>query len=196
MKIFIDSTAPASGSFNFFTTDMLLSFYKSDAEFELVDGYLAPFDSKLRLKFETTFEKNIDQFFIEHSVIVPEFYRIIDTLQGGGNSNTNRSYSTDLRDVIIPYLGQVKYRFFITLTGGGSFYSSPIIPAIVPGKAQIVFADKKGKVYFPISSDQNQISIDSYNPASSERSGTFAFNYKDESGKIVEVRNGKYRLKL
>src|SRR5688572_13367407 len=51
MKIFIDSSVQVSSSFNFFTDDMLDSFYDSSAEFELGDGYLAPFDSKLRLKW-------------------------------------------------------------------------------------------------------------------------------------------------
>ena len=196
MKIFIDPTAPASAGFNFFTNDLITSFYTSSAEFELQDGYLAPFDSRLRLKFETTFEKNIDQFFIEQSLIVPEHYRIIDTLQGGGNSNTVRGYSSDLRDVPIIYLHTLKYRFFVTLTGGASFYTSPLPVTIMPGKAQIAFTDRKGKLYFPLSNIQNQISIDTYDPASSERRGTFSFSYKDESGKIIEVRNGKYHLKL
>jgi hypothetical protein len=197
MKVFIGKSDPDLGSFNFFSNSSLTPFYWNETDFTLQNGYIAPFDSKLLMKWETTFQNNIDKFYIQQSISNPETYQIIDSVKGGGYGYfiSLKQYSFKLPDVKIYYLNQVKYRIWVFLAGGASYYTSSWPASISPGKVQIVYTDPNGKVYFPLDNDQNQLTVTSYDPVTGERSGTFSFNYKDDSGNIIAVKNGKFHLK-
>jgi len=197
IKVFVGSTVQSPATFNFFTNSSLTPFYWNDSDFKLQNGFIAPFDSRLLMKFETTFENNIDKYYIQQSISSPETYQIIDSVKGAGSGTyaALKKYSVNLPDVRPYYLNQVKYRIWVTLTGGGSFYTSAWPATISSDKAQIVYTDPSGKVYFPLDNDQNQLVVTSYDPITGERSGTFSFNFKDGSGNIIAVKNGKFHLK-
>src|SRR5262245_13213994 len=63
MKIFIGNTQQGLQSFTFFNNSSLAPFFWNDTDFKLQNGYIAPFDSKLRIKWETTFENNVGQYY-------------------------------------------------------------------------------------------------------------------------------------
>jgi hypothetical protein len=197
MKIFVGNTQQGLLSFTFFNNASLAPFYWNDTDFKLQNGYIAPFDSKLRIKWETTFENNVAKYYIQQSVSNPESFENIDSINGSGSGTyaSKKVYSMNLPDVKPYYLNQAKYRFYITFTGGGSFYTATWPAAISSDKAQIVYVDPVGKVFFPLDNDQNQLTVSDYNLSTGARRGTFYFNFKDESGNIIAVRNGKFHLK-
>jgi hypothetical protein len=197
IKIFVGETQQGVVSFNFFNNSSLTPFYWNDSDFKLQNGYVAPFDSRLRLKWETTFENNIEKYYIQQSVSNPESYQIIDSVKGAGSGTYAplKKYSLNLPDVKPFYLNQVKYRFWVIMTDGDSFYTAAWPAAISSDKVQVVYSDPNGKVYFPLENDQNQLAVTYYDIVTGERRGTFSFNFKDEAGNIIAVRNGRFNLK-
>lgn len=197
MRIFVGSTQQGLLSFNFFNNSSLAPFEWNDTDFKLQNGYIAPFDSKLLIKWETTFENNVDKYYIQESFSNPESFQNIDSVTGSGSGTYTslKKYSLNLPDIKPYFLNQVKYRFWIKLTDGNSFYTAAWPPAISSDKAQIVYTDPNGKVYFPLDNDQNQLTVTHYDLSTEARRGTFSFKYKDMSGNIIEVKNGKFHLK-
>lgn len=196
MKIYVATTNPPTGYFAFFANTFLTTSSYTNPDFTMQLFVIGAFDSQIRLKWETTAENNIERFEIERSVGNPYTFQTIGSIPGSGTSTTLKQYSFTDNNLNMASLNSLKYRIKAVTAAGTIRYTDAKIPNITVGNAQIVYQASNNKLYFALDNNENRISITSYDPATSERRGTFSFNYKDESGNIVQVTNGKFHLKL
>jgi hypothetical protein len=193
MKFWISSDAIQT--FNFFSNAALKKaryLYKDTA---LVDWFVGAYDSRMKVKLETTFENDIDHFEIEQSnrLSAPTVFKLIGSIPATGTSTALKQYSLTLDSISLGDLGNLLHRMKI-ITKSGAYHYTPVISFnFRHGKAQIAWYTNN-KLYFALDNDQNQMSIASVGPNANEKTGTFSFNYLNEAGDTIRVKNGKFHL--
>jgi len=194
MKIWIKSDSIQA--FNFFSNASITKsqiLYKDTA---LVYYFIGAYDSRMKVKLETAFENDIDRFEIEQSNRLSNAmdFKLVGSIPAMGTSSTLKQYSLALDNIALEDLGSLMYRLKI-ITKSGAYHYSPITMFnFRHGKAQIALYTGDNKLYFALDNDQNQMSITSVGPSANEKSGTFSFNYLNEAGDTVRVKNGRFHL--
>jgi|GEM_PF-4683802 len=192
IQIYIATTNPETGNFNFFTNSSPANFPLSLPGLALEKIHAGIFDSKLRVRWSATDQTSVAKYYIERGN--SSIYFVIDSVEKQSNSSSvNYTYTDDL--INVNHLTGPVYRIRVLHQNGTFSYTNPMQVNIVNGKAQIAYISPSGKTFFALDDNQNQISITSYNPELIERRGTFSFRFKDSTGNIVTVNNGSFKLK-
>jgi hypothetical protein len=199
MKISVSTPmGPQITDFNFFTNAGRTGIMDNNPDF-MMQWVIGAYDSKIKIKWETTFENNIDRFEIEQGIadgLMNITWQKLGSVPGSGNSNTLKQYSFTAPDVSVDVLNSLFYRIKVFTTSGTYRYTVVRSAGLLYTPALISYYTKDHKLYFALDDNNNQMSLTSFSAPQQERQGTFSFNYKDETGNIIQVRNGKFHLKL
>lgn len=195
MKFWIKSNSIQT--FNFFSNGALKKSQFLYQDTTLVNWFIGAYDSKMKVKLETTFENDLDRFEIEQAKGLSSTmeFKLVGSIAATGTSTTLKQYSLALDNIALEDLGNLWYRLKIITKSGAYHYTPTTSFNFRHGEAQIAWYTSDRKLYFALDNDQNQMSVTSIGPDASEKTGTFSFNYVNGAGDTIRVKNGKFHLK-
>ncbi len=186
----------ADGSYNFYTNNISAGTFILPNLIRMVGIQPGAYDSKLQVKWVTESETNIARFELQRSTNTSTF-TTIGSVTGQGTSTTRKEYQiTDsVFTNLLPTAEElVYYRIKIIKTDNSFYYTSSFEADYLEGSAQIIYL-KNGRLYYARDNGQNQITFTSINSTNiGEKKGSFSFSFKDETGNIVNVTDGKFHL--
>ena len=194
MKFWIKSDSIQT--FNFFSNASLNKPQFLYKDTTLIYSFIGAYDSRMKVRLETAFENDIDRFEIEQAnrQSSPTVFKLVGTIPATGTSTSLKQYSLALDNIALEDLGNLIHRIKVITKSGAYRYSPSTYYNFRHGKAQIALYTSDNKLYFALDNDQNQMSITSVGPNANEKTGTFSFNYLNEAGDTVRVKNGKFHL--
>jgi hypothetical protein len=185
------------GSYNFFTNIARGVSFSQPSVVQLTNIQVGAYDSRLTIKWLSQFETNVARYEIQRAQGNANTFFVMGSVPAQGTSTTQVDYQLPIIGTETFLNQQTEYyRIRIIKTDSSFIYSGVMAQGGLDGTHPMISYLKNGKMYYCLDNNMNNVTITARdNTPDGWRKGTFSFDYKDENGNVVQVRNGKFRLR-
>lgn len=184
------------GNYTFFTNPAGGHSFSQPGVVQLTNIRIGAYDSRLTVKWSSQFETNVARYEIQRARGNANTFFAVGTVPAQGTSTTQTDYQLPVIDAETFLNEQMEYyRIRIVRTDSTFIYSAVTAMSGLDANHPMISFLKNGKMYYCLDNNMNNLAITTRdNSLFGWRKGTFSFDYKDENGNIVQVRNGRFRL--